>query len=253
MTRALLATMVSFAVALMAPRSARATACSSAADCATGFCVNAVCCDTRCDGPCEACSALAKWRGEDGTCGPAKRRCREPTCEGGAETAAVDCDATGACPAASPATSCGNYACEGSACRTTCRSGFDCAAGNLCDEVTRQCVPKDRCDGDHTVVGLGGARRDCTPYTCVGSSCLDICLTTAQCVAGYVCTGVACVAVASSGSGEDDGGCAVSGRARHAGFGAALGVIAFGRLARRRNARGRLARRRQARVRQSPT
>src|SRR5262249_41544026 len=39
--------------------------CSAAADCASGFCVDGICCNAACSGTCEACDGLAK-----GTCEP---------------------------------------------------------------------------------------------------------------------------------------------------------------------------------------
>jgi hypothetical protein len=34
--------------------------CTSGGDCASGFCVDGVCCESACDGPCQACSAARK-------------------------------------------------------------------------------------------------------------------------------------------------------------------------------------------------
>src|SRR5262249_11502779 len=45
-------------------------ACSSNPDCASGWCVDTVCCDTACDGLCETCIAAKQVSGAaDGTCG----------------------------------------------------------------------------------------------------------------------------------------------------------------------------------------
>ncbi len=46
------------------PKKAQGTACSGAAECTTGLCVDNVCCDRACGGTCEACRGL----GADGTC-----------------------------------------------------------------------------------------------------------------------------------------------------------------------------------------
>jgi MYXO-CTERM domain-containing protein len=42
------------------------TACTGDADCTSGFCTDGVCCDTRCDGLCEACNVT----GSEGACAP---------------------------------------------------------------------------------------------------------------------------------------------------------------------------------------
>lgn len=38
--------------------------------CASGKCVDGVCCEAPCNGLCEACSAARKGQGADGVCGP---------------------------------------------------------------------------------------------------------------------------------------------------------------------------------------
>lgn len=62
-------------------------ACTVAAQCASGFCVYGVCCDTACDGACQSCSQTGKV----GTCSPVKNA-TDDTCTGGST-----CDSTGAC------------------------------------------------------------------------------------------------------------------------------------------------------------
>ena len=57
--------------------------------------------------------------------------CGAANCTDGVATAAVTCDGRGACP--SPiTTSCGAYACDATACRTSCAAPGDCAAGFEC-------------------------------------------------------------------------------------------------------------------------
>ena len=43
--------------------------CTAASQCGSGNCVDAVCCDTACNGLCEACTALLKGSGTTGLCG----------------------------------------------------------------------------------------------------------------------------------------------------------------------------------------
>jgi hypothetical protein len=52
------------------PDQANGKGCSAASQCSSGKCVDGVCCDTACDGTCDACTAAKKGGGSDGTCGP---------------------------------------------------------------------------------------------------------------------------------------------------------------------------------------
>ncbi|MFO0755903.1 MAG: kelch repeat-containing protein [Byssovorax sp.] len=47
--------------------------CTVAAECASGYCVDGVCCDTLCDADCYACSADLQEAPNNGTCGPSKQ------------------------------------------------------------------------------------------------------------------------------------------------------------------------------------
>lgn len=338
MKHTLFASALCAALALAAPR-ADATGCSLPSECSSGFCVSGVCCDTKCDGACHACSAAAKGSGVDGTCGtiagcttctvdgecastewcdtgackPKKANgqvatdkractsglladgvccdtactgiceacdldaskgtctavsgsgkhgscptgadacgaatcdgiardkcdkfpgssvsCRAAACAEGTETLSASCDGKGACPAVETK-KCGAYACDGNRCRTTCRSTFDCASGKICDDITKQCVDSNTCDGDHTIAGLNGAKQDCSPFKCDKTKCLENCTATSQCVTGYVCNGSLCVPPEPPPV-EDDGGCAMSPR-RSGMFGALLGLALLARIARKR-------------------
>ncbi|MBI2394449.1 MAG: hypothetical protein HYV09_33065 [Deltaproteobacteria bacterium] len=219
----------------LASASAGATPCAAPSECPSGFCVSGVCCDRTCDGPCEACTAAKKGAGEDGTCGNVAAgtvQCRAGSCVDGKETAAATCDAAGACPVA-VTTECGAYVCDGSKCRTSCRSPLDCTSGFVCDEIEKKCVNANTCDGDHTIVALNGAKKDCTPFKCDKDRCLDKCVATSQCVPGYVCNGAECVVPAAAPDEGDDGGCAV-GRGGSPSVWLLLGLAAAGRLLRRR-------------------
>ena len=105
------------------------TACSSAAGCGSGFCVDGVCCDSACTGQCVTCNAA----GKAGTCTPrvAGTTCGAASCSGSTFTAAPVCNGAGTC--ASPvAQSCLPYQCGGNACQTSCTSSSVCAAGFAC-------------------------------------------------------------------------------------------------------------------------
>ncbi len=217
------------------------TTCTSGAECASGTCADWVCCDAACGGVCEACDLA----GSKGTCVPvvgAARHgscpsggadaCAAKACDGaaraecaafvsgvecapracadGVESLASTCDGSGTCPAAVTKT-CAPYACDGNRCRTTCRSEFDCTPGVPCDVITHECRGGATCDGDHTITG-GEAPKDCTPYKCSGSKCLEQCSGSDQCVAGFVCdpTSKLCVPPSSPAASGDEGGCATA-------------------------------------------
>jgi hypothetical protein len=221
---------------------ARAEGCTTPADCTSGFCVDGVCCNVACDGVCEACDV----EGTKGTCTPvagapkhgncptsadecgnaqcdgvtrgeckklpgAEKECRASACTEGIETLAARCDGMGACPALATK-ACNEYVCDGTKCRTTCRSSPDCATGFVCDEIDKKCVPASMCDGDHTITGRNGETKDCSPYKCDKTECLNACLSTSQCTTGFTCNGKECVrTTADVPAGEDDGGCAMAG------------------------------------------
>ena len=150
-------------------------ACSAADQCGTGSCVDGVCCDTACDGQCEACDVA----GSVGTCSPVAGpphgartacasdgsacagscdgsqrtscaypdgsvTCRAGACADGVVTQAASCDGAGACPA-SQQNSCGGFACDGDACRTSCSDSSECAEGHTCAGGT--CTPGASLEG----------------------------------------------------------------------------------------------------------
>ena len=69
------------------------SACTVAADCASGFCIDSVCCDTDCTGTCRACSLFKQGQGTNGVCGNIKNGDDPDTECSGAST----CDGAGMC------------------------------------------------------------------------------------------------------------------------------------------------------------
>ncbi len=146
--------------------------CNKPSDCATGFCVEGVCCDSACGDRCHSCALLTspgkcteEPTGVDlknecgpantclGTCGPggacigagtgtmcARNRCVGPTQGVGS----AYCAAPGAtCPTSeSVPFDCAPYLCEPAfgACRSQCASSSDCANGYVCDVPSKTCV-----------------------------------------------------------------------------------------------------------------
>ncbi|MEN9796382.1 MAG: hypothetical protein RL653_78 [Pseudomonadota bacterium] len=182
--------------------------CTSNGQCATGSCSDGVCCDTPCGGgsslDCQACSRAAgasadgtctvlssyTCRAAAGACDVAEQctgqspdcpsdvftsgtQCAEAECVDGFYRPALTCSGAEAnCPTALP-TSCGGYACEGTACRTQCSSHLECAAGFRCTD-TGECAPK---------LNAGAACQSpaecttgfCVDGVCCGSQCAGQC------------------------------------------------------------------------------
>jgi uncharacterized repeat protein (TIGR01451 family) len=136
--------------------------CSAANQCHSGFCVDDRCCDSACNGQCQACDV----EGKPGTCttvhgAPHGTReqcdgdssvcagvcdgnsatdchyprgetaCRAPTCSGGVATPEAVCVGTGRCPIQG-SIFCSGYECLGSGCDTECSSSKPCADNNYC-------------------------------------------------------------------------------------------------------------------------
>lgn len=139
------------------------TACANDAQCGSKFCVDGVCCDTRCGDQCAACdvpgavgTCTAVSGGVHGgraacagfgTCGAAcdgevvascslpdeTVSCGEPFCSAGVKGAAPLCNGQGVCaPAVS--TECKSFECEGSECSTKCVRDSDCTKERVCEK-----------------------------------------------------------------------------------------------------------------------
>ncbi len=222
--------------------------CTGPGECASGFCVDGVCCDRACDSACTACSSATKGRGVDGVCEPVaagldlKGDC--PTLPATTCAASGVCDGAGACALYTRGTLCGAsrctegvenaLRCDGSGscvdgatpcapytCRDAvscgalaCQTSAECSATFVCNPVTRTCgVPSTTCDGAHTVYAPDGTPRDCTPYSCQGETCRAKCGSGLDCAAGYACNrDYACVDASSALRADDSFGlfgCAV--------------------------------------------
>jgi hypothetical protein len=145
--------------------------CTTSFDCASGFCVDGVCCNVACAGDCMTCSAAGKagtcWPidaggrprtpascavesaqscGNDGTCdglGACRLRapgtiCRVGQCQDSAVVGQMICDGLGACQPGA-AIICAPYLCDPTtaACTKTCATDADCP-GSYC-ETTGRC------------------------------------------------------------------------------------------------------------------
>jgi len=250
-----------------------ATSCTGATECASGFCVDGVCCDRACTGACEACSKEKKGGGDSGVCGfvadgtdPRDRCPADPPsscradgmCDGkGAcrafapkgtvcdeskvtcKDAVVEgplCDGAGVC--ASSRVECAPFGCNtDNTCRTSCRTSDDCATGNKCDLDRQQCVGGAKCQDAKTVVSASGAASDCTPYACADNACRESCLSSADCASGFSCD-TASRRCAPGGGEEDSGGCALGPTRGSHGDALLIALAALTTLAARSRRRG---------------
>ena len=159
--------------------------CSLGGECASGNCVDGVCCSTASCTSCQVCNLT----GSAGTCGPVPLGSAEPhqRCAA-APPCGFDgtCNGAGACRNTSAGTSCG---------AASCTNATSTAAG--------------ACDGAGTCVQ--------TPVACPGhlqcdaTTCLTTCTTGADCVTGYTCQSGICTNLKPLGTTCTGGGECLSG------------------------------------------
>ncbi len=154
-------------------------ACAAGSNCQSAFCVDGVCCDTACNGTCQACTKALKGSGTDGVCG----------------NAAVGQDPHADCPDNGAGSCQFDGTCNGvGACRLYA-SGTTCGVGSCSGNVAKAKI----CNGLGSC-GLDPNGTDCTPYACVGGACKGTCATNADCAPGDFCKGTACVAKLAQGA-----------------------------------------------------
>ncbi len=128
-----------------------ATTCMVPTDCAdvgTTFCVDGFCCNTVCNGACDACSAETKGGGVDGECGLAAEgsTCKKPYCNGNtfAYVGPAKCTAAGACIEPAPVSCLEEKPCKLDLCSDVgCEhvpklDGTECGNGMVC--IMDECV-----------------------------------------------------------------------------------------------------------------
>jgi hypothetical protein len=182
-------------------------ACTGAASCASGHCVDGVCCASACRGICEFCAAEAT-RGQClpvsgappggrpacmGTIAPcagscdgqdgarcrypgAETVCAQPSCAADAARTVGTCTGTGRC---SPRlqVECNGAGCSGTVCANGCSSSAECGANRYC--VGGRCYGKQ-------ANGTPCARDE----SCLSGSCVDrVCCQRRTCSVCETCTG----------------------------------------------------------------
>jgi hypothetical protein len=188
--------------------------CTSASQCASGFCVGGVCCDTACNGGCGACNLTGKV----GICSPITSGtvCRASvsvcdvaeTCNGTSVTCPTDgfAPATTGCRAAAGECDLAEN-CTGSS--ASCPADAKKTSGTACTDDGNVCT-KDQCDGTSTACQhpAGNPGTVCRPVngecdvaeTCTGTS--TTCPTDGKKPSGTACTddGIVCTTDTCNGS-----------------------------------------------------
>jgi hypothetical protein len=162
--------------------------CSPVVRCASGHCVDGVCCDSACDGQCQACD-LEGQVGRCATVSTGPPHGTRPACTGGDTTcggactgasptsctyadtligcgAACDgvCDGAGHCSSSSTGSCPGGFACGIGGCKTSCSFDSDCQSRFRCNSGSCARISESDClDGlDNNGDGLA----DCQDPTC---------------------------------------------------------------------------------------
>lgn len=213
---------------------AQGAPCATNAECATGACVEGVCCDTPCDGGCFSCTAAGKGHGVDGTCEVVSAGLADPK-QSCAASGSAACGADGTC--------------DGAGACTVPAAGAPCAACppnhvGACDGQGTCVCEGPTCLDEHTLRGADGATLDCAPYVCEADDCAHSCNTGSDCAAGYTCSAsYECIPFGDGQAGGSpapavaSGGCALASAPFAGGaWPIAMWLVALAHLARARRA-----------------
>ena len=170
-------------------------ACSRNEQCFSGNCVDGVCCNTACKGPCVSCAIT----GRVGTCSPVSVGSLDPhaVCvDQGASSCGHDgtCDGQGGCILYAAGVTCAAT----SSCSGTLWSGTGaCDGAGTCQRQTRPCLPY-ACDPQTNACHSACATADdCAPgKPCVNGTCgirePAVCSVDAECASGFCAQGACC-------------------------------------------------------------
>jgi hypothetical protein len=153
--------------------------CTNPGDCDSGFCVDNWCCDTACDGFCEACSGAKKGYGSDGYCGYIGAGLDPDN-----ECTASGCTSDGTCN--------GSGACSGNVAAGTDPNNYCTASYTGCNGAYKV-GPDGNCDGSGAC-NTGGLSSFCPTST-------------PPCSTGGGCSGGNCVSVSNQPIDSQPSGC----------------------------------------------
>ena len=185
------------------PLSALGVACAQDGDCDSGFCVDGVCCVSRCDGICQTCNPT----GSPGQCLPAEvgtdPRNDCPDELAGSCARDGECDGAGQCRRYPFGTICKPATCVGATLTAAARCGGNgCTVvdGQPCDPY--QCGPAGVCLTSCTADGDCLAPSTCNAGLCGKKPIGDKCTADMDCNSGHcaqnICCGTACAALCTS-------------------------------------------------------
>jgi len=146
-------------------------ACAMAFECASGNCIDGVCCNTPCTEACHSCALASSM----GTCTPVPS----------------GMDPRDSCPTEAPSTCGRTGVCDGKGGCLLHPTATPCGAGQSCSGTTLTAA--GACNG--LGVCAPGATSQCTAFKCAGNACGTSCAGPAQCRSGFACTGTSCVAL----------------------------------------------------------
>ncbi|MBK9265466.1 MAG: hypothetical protein IPM54_37480 [Polyangiaceae bacterium] len=133
------------------------------------FAWTGVCCNSACNGTCQACSTTKKGSGANGECGDVANG-TDPDAECGAQ----------------PASTCGNTGiCSSGACQQH-PSGSICVAAYCSPDGLTQ-FNADTCNGGGACIDAGS--KPCAPYICSSNTCLAACSSQSHCNVAAYCDG----------------------------------------------------------------
>ncbi len=191
-------------------------ACTTASECASGFCVDGGCCARACDGTCESCTMPFA----PGVCVPVPMGL-DPKMQCSAIPCTRTCNGAGSCINAFTGAQCAPARCTGPS--TGAGPAVCSAEGSACP--TDQSIPFD-----------------CGAYACAQAigACFQMCTSTDQCAPGNVCDLATKSCVPAGAPTADDGGCSVhdAGTGGTSAIGALFALAALGTLRRRRAVAG---------------
>ncbi len=177
------------------------TVCDRTVQCQTGYCVDSVCCNSACEGTCQACSitytGVASGQcvnttagvdphnqcdqdsptscGQTGLCSNngacasygTSTACGNPSCIGN-ESRPRTCSSVGHCEPSANGTSCGAYLCQTSSgsCLAGCTNDTDCSTGYWCNAAQGKCLAKQ-------ASGACTSDTQCKAGHCVDEFCCD--------------------------------------------------------------------------------
>ena len=156
-------------------------ACGAGVQCLSGSCIDGICCNLPCNGPCEACTAVKKGGGQDGTCGNIASGA-DPDNECTSQMSSM-CGTTGVCD--------GFGKCQLYSSATVCAPPT-CAANGFTLHKTNQC------NGNGSCIVAGD--QDCSPFACNGGACIATCAVDSQCATGAYCSAPNCLVKQADGT-----------------------------------------------------